>query len=206
MNAPSSSGLSRSCCWMSGRRRQDPGRAAQQRRRGFPTRGEQGDHHDVGGDAVHLARGTRGGQLAEQIVLRVGRGPAEVLGDVAAQFHDGHTRGDELTVIDQPLEQLGGRVSPFHQLVDVRVGHADQLGHDHHGQAVGHGAHPFDAPVPQAFSPQPVCGLRDERAPWRGSAWPPGGGPPACGAPRGRDRRRWPARGWVRRVGPSRMA
>jgi hypothetical protein len=50
---------------------------------------------------------------------------AEVLVDVAGGFHDGDTRGGE---IDQPHEQLGGRISPFHQLGGVaRAGGAATL-------------------------------------------------------------------------------
>ena len=63
------------------------------------------------------------------------------------------TRGGELFFADEPFQQLGGRVPPFHQLSGVGAGHTDQLGHDHHRQAVGHGAHPFDASVAKAVAP-----------------------------------------------------
>ncbi len=65
-------------------------------------------------------------------------------------------------MIDQSFEQLSGRVTPLHQLGDVCVGHADQLSHHHHGQAVGHGAHPFDASVAQALDPKSVRGAYGE--------------------------------------------
>ncbi len=89
-------------------------------------------------------------------------GPAEVLGDIAGELQDANTSGRQLVLIHQPRQQLVGRVPPFHELADVVVRQADQFSHDHHGQPVGHGAHPFDASVAQALGPQPFCGLRGE--------------------------------------------
>lgn len=66
--------------------------------------GEQGDHHDLGGESVQLPRCAGGGKLTEQIVPRIGRGTVKLLEDVTAELHQRHTRGDELIVFDQPFE------------------------------------------------------------------------------------------------------
>ena len=112
---------------------------------------------------VEFAGAAGGCQGTEQVVLRIGSGQLELIVDVVAQFHRGDARRCELILIDQSVEQLGARVRPPDQLVDVVGGHADQLRDDHHRQSVGQRAHPLDASITEVVRPQPVESVGDER-------------------------------------------
>ena len=134
-----------------------------QRRGRLATGAEQRDHHRQRCDLAQFARGTGLGEVTQQIVLRIGGGPLEVVVDVAREFHHGNACRGEVILVDKAFDHLGARVAPPHQLVDVDVGHTDQASDDHHRQSIGHRRHPLDAAVLHAFVPQPVCGLADER-------------------------------------------
>ena len=88
-----------------------------------------------------------GGEFAQQIVLGICRGEDELVVDIAAELHHRDPCSGELFFADQTFERLGGRVSPFHELRDAGGWYTDHLGHDHHGRAIGHCAHPFDPSV-----------------------------------------------------------
>jgi hypothetical protein len=128
-----------------------------------PPAPEQDDHHDLGGDLVEFTCAAGGRQGTEQVVLGIGRGQVELIVDVVPQFHGRDARRGKLVLIDQSVEQLGARVRPPDQLVDVLSRHADQPCDDHHRQSVGQRAHPLDASIAEVVRPQPVEGVCGER-------------------------------------------
>ena len=138
-------------------------RGAQQRRGGLAAGAEQRDQDQLGGELIEPPVGAGAGQLAEQIVTRVGRGPVQLLDDVGAQFGDRRHRRGQLVGRHQSVEQLGAGIAPVRQLVGVVVGHADQPGDDHHRQPVGHRIHPLDLSVEKTCRPELVEDLGDQR-------------------------------------------